>query len=132
MDIELMKFGKFLLKELNISPKMDWEETVRRFHTQHLRTKRGIHSINQHVAWFFDQDPLDIKTSKYKKPIITIPRHVAMYFGFVMYDLKVKEIADFYNCGTSNVSISCKNISNLLDTDHNFAKQIESLKILIL
>ena len=132
MDIELMKFGKFLLRELKIPSKRDWEEIIRKYHMEHLRVRRGVHSINQHISWFFDQDPLEVKKSKSRKENLILAKHVTMYFAITMYELKVKELADFYDCGTANVSSSCRKVSNRIDTDNTFRKQIEALKILIL
>ncbi|MHA1198119.1 MAG: hypothetical protein ACTSQF_01995, partial [Candidatus Heimdallarchaeaceae archaeon] len=92
-----MKFGKFLLRELKIPSKtINWEDIIHKFHLNHVKLRRGIHSINQHVAWFFEKDPLEVQKYKGRREELILPKQIAIYIALRFYNLPSKEVAIFY------------------------------------
>lgn len=129
MDLELMKFGKYLATILNFT-EPDWQDIISKYHVSNIMPHRGIFNINQLVSWYFKQDPVKIRYNKGRKRIYLKARYFANYFAKTLFDIPIKELSDFYFTSSPQIRHDINKIRDSVDEID--MKDLRALKMILI
>lgn len=128
---ELERFGRFVLKELNIDREPDWVGIIHKYKVWCRGTKHyGMAHINFTVAKIlgFGAGELHKKT---KKATINDARGLS-YYIMDLCGYSRKEIASYYGYDPSSVTLKIQTVEGWYETNPQFKEKIDKLKDILL
>lgn len=131
MDIELMKFGKYLANILHFQ-EPNWQDIISKYHVQSFHINRSIHNINYIVAMYFNEDPVNIRTTKKRISEIIGCKQYTCYFAESMFKISRKELSNFYNVSIWQVGHYIGNTIKFIDSSTSVAREIQAIKMILI